>query len=78
MLVRSPSISFVSGRELFQIRNIERYTNTRIQRSRVPTEAEVSDAKENAFIGKLRTPAQHGAPRGAVCSARKTSGLTDD
>src|SRR5688572_16429313 len=54
------AISFVSGRELFQIRNIERYTNTRIQRSRVPTEAEVSDAKENAFIGKLRATLQSG------------------
>jgi len=54
------AISFVSGRELFQIRNIERYTNTRIQRSRVPTEAEVSDAKENTFIGKLRTTLQSG------------------
>ena len=54
------AISFVSGRELFQIRNIERYTNTRIQRARVPTEAEVSDAKENAFIGKLRATLQSG------------------
>src|SRR5712671_4491316 len=54
------AISFVSGRELFQIRNIERYTNTRIQRARVPTEAEVSDAKENAFIGKLRALLQSG------------------
>ncbi|NOS71965.1 MAG: DEAD/DEAH box helicase [Verrucomicrobia bacterium] len=54
------AITFVSGRELFQIRNIERYTNTRIQRARVPTEAEVSDAKENAFIGKLRTTLQSG------------------
>ena len=54
------AISFVSGRELYQIRNIERYTNTRIQRARVPTEAEVSDAKENAFIGKLRTTLQSG------------------
>src|SRR5690242_6454620 len=54
------AITFVSGRELFQIRNIERYTNTRIQRARVPTEAEVSDAKENAFIGKLRAMLQSG------------------
>jgi len=54
------AITFVSGRELFQIRNIERYTNTRIQRARVPTEAEVSDAKENAFIGKLRIVLQSG------------------
>lgn len=54
------AISFVSGRELFQIRNIERYTNTRIQRARVPTQAEVEDAKENAFIGKLRAMLQSG------------------
>lgn len=54
------AITFVSGRELFQIRNIERYTNTRIQRARVPTEAEVSDAKESAFIGKLRALLQSG------------------
>jgi ATP-dependent RNA helicase DeaD len=26
-----------SGRELFQIRNIERYTNVRIQRAKIPT-----------------------------------------
>jgi len=54
------AISFVSGRELFQIRNIERYTNTRIQRARVPSQAEVEDAKENAFIGKLRATLQSG------------------
>ena len=49
------AISFVSGRELFQIRNIERYTNMRITRARIPTEAEVGDARENAFLGKIRT-----------------------
>ena len=54
------AITFVSGRELFQIRNIERYTNTRIQRARVPTEAEVGEARENVFIGKLRTTLQSG------------------
>jgi ATP-dependent RNA helicase DeaD len=44
----------VSGRELFQIRNIERYANTRIHRARIPTEAEVVEARENVFIDKLR------------------------
>ena len=48
------AISFVSGRELFQIRNIERYSNARIHRARVPTEAEVKEARENVFIDKLR------------------------
>jgi ATP-dependent RNA helicase DeaD len=48
------AISFVSGRELFQIRNIERYANTRIHRARIPTEAEVVEARESAFVDKLR------------------------
>jgi len=47
------AISFVAGRELFQIRNIERFTNTRVQRGRVPTAVEVDEARENVFIDKL-------------------------
>jgi ATP-dependent RNA helicase DeaD len=54
------AISFVSGRELFQIRVIERYTNTRIHRARIPTEAEVDEARENVFLGKLRATLQSG------------------
>jgi ATP-dependent RNA helicase DeaD len=54
------AISFVSGRELFQIRNIERYANTRIQRARIPSEAEVVEARENVFIDKLRITLKSG------------------
>jgi ATP-dependent RNA helicase DeaD len=54
------AISFVSGRELFQIRNIERYANTRIQRARIPSEAEVVEARENVFIDKLRATLKSG------------------
>ncbi|MFN0069092.1 MAG: DEAD/DEAH box helicase [Limisphaerales bacterium] len=54
------AITFVSGRELFQIRNIERYTNTRIHRARIPTEAEVGEARENVFLSKLRALLQSG------------------
>ena len=54
------AISFVSGREMFQIRVIERYTNTRIHRARIPTEAEVEEARENVFLGKLRATLQSG------------------
>jgi ATP-dependent RNA helicase DeaD len=48
------AISFASGREVFQIRNIERYTNVRIQRAKAPTEGEVEQARTNVFLGKLR------------------------
>jgi ATP-dependent RNA helicase DeaD len=49
------AISLVPGRELFQIRNIERFTNVRIQRGRIPTEHEVEEARENVFLDKLRS-----------------------
>src|SRR5205814_8280487 len=41
------AISFASGREVFQIRNIERYTNTRIHRGNPPTAGEVEEARSN-------------------------------
>ncbi len=48
------AISLVPYRELFQIRNIERFTNVRIQRGRIPTVDEVAEARENVFLDKLR------------------------
>src|ERR1700744_3375743 len=49
------AISMVPGRELFQIRNIERFTNQRIQRGKIPTADEVVEARENVFLEKLRS-----------------------
>lgn len=48
------AISFAAGREVFQIRNIERYTNTRIQRGRPPTVTEVEEARASVFLEKIR------------------------
>lgn len=48
------AITFISGREMFQIQHIERYTKMRIQRGRVPTQDEVEQAKANVFLTKLR------------------------
>jgi ATP-dependent RNA helicase DeaD len=48
------AISFVAGREIFQVRHIERFANQRIQRGRVPTLAEVEEARENVFLDKVR------------------------
>jgi ATP-dependent RNA helicase DeaD len=53
------AISFVSGRELFQIGVIERYTKTKIQRGKPPTVAEVEDAKANVFLDKIRATLQN-------------------
>ena len=54
------AISFVAGRELFQIRNIEHYTNTRITRAKIPTAGEVEEARNNVFLEKLRLTLQGG------------------
>jgi len=48
------AISFVAGREVFQIRNIERFTNVRITRAKAPTAGEVEEARANVFLEKLR------------------------
>ena len=54
------AISFASGREVFQIRNIERYTNVRMQRGKPPTEGEVDAARANVFLDKLRVTLKSG------------------
>ena len=48
------AISLVPFRELFQIRNIERFANVRITRGKIPTENEVAEARENVFTDKLK------------------------
>ncbi len=52
------AISFVAGREMFQIYNIERFTKTKIQRGKPPTVEEVQDAKTNVFLDKIRATLQ--------------------
>src|SRR6266581_7071383 len=54
------AISFASGREVFQIRNIERYTNTRIHRAKPPTVSEVEEARANVFLDRVRATLKSG------------------
>jgi ATP-dependent RNA helicase DeaD len=54
------AISFASGREVFQIRNIERYTNTRIHRGKPPTVGEVEEARANVFLDRIRATLKSG------------------
>src|SRR5687768_15374889 len=48
------AISFVAGRELFQIQQIERFTRTKIHRAKAPTAGEVEEARANVTLDKLR------------------------
>jgi ATP-dependent RNA helicase DeaD len=54
------AISFASGREVFQIRNIERYTNMPIHRAQPPTVHEVEEARANAVLDKIRATLRSG------------------
>ncbi|MCG3148144.1 MAG: ATP-dependent RNA helicase DeaD [Verrucomicrobiae bacterium] len=54
------AIAFVSGREVFQIQQIERFTRTRMQRGKPPTLDEVDEARANVFLNKLRATLQEG------------------
>jgi len=54
------AISFASGREVFAIRNIERYTNVRIQRGQPPTAHAVEEARAGVFVDKLRATLKGG------------------
>lgn len=54
------AISFVAGRELFQIRHIERFTNTRIHRAKPPTATEVEEARTAVVLDKVRATLQSG------------------
>jgi ATP-dependent RNA helicase DeaD len=54
------AISFASGREVFQIRAIERYVNTRIHRAQAPTVDEVEEARANAVLDKIRATLKSG------------------
>ena len=54
------AISFASGREIFQINHIERFIKVKIRRGKTPTMEEVAEAREGAFLGKLRAILQAG------------------
>jgi ATP-dependent RNA helicase DeaD len=54
------AISFASGREVFQIRNIERYTTVRIHRAQAPTANAVEEARANSVLDKIRATLKSG------------------
>lgn len=54
------AISFVAGRELFQIQQIERFTRTKIHRAKIPTTTEVEQARASVFLEKLRATLRSG------------------
>jgi len=54
------AITFVSGREVFKIYQIERFTKVKMQRGKPPSANEVEEAKANVFLDKLRATLRGG------------------
>jgi ATP-dependent RNA helicase DeaD len=54
------AISFASGREVFQIRAIERYVGTKIHRGIAPTVNQVEEARANVVLDKVRATLKAG------------------
>ena len=48
------AISFVSGREVFAIQHIERFTRQRMRRGQVPSHGEIEEARLNQLVHKVR------------------------
>ena len=53
-------ISFASGREVFLIRDIERFTRQRMRRGEIPSMGEIEDARRDQFLKTLRETLQAG------------------
>ena len=47
--------SFVSGREIYQLRDIQRYAKTKIEQAPIPSLSDVEEVKKDNFIEQLKT-----------------------
>jgi ATP-dependent RNA helicase DeaD len=54
------AITFVSGRELYKMQSIIRFTKGKIRRERIPTEEEVEKKRANSFYDALRQTLEKG------------------
>ena len=54
------AITFVSGRELYKMQNIIRFTKGKIRRERVPSEEEVEQKRASSFYDSLRKTLEDG------------------
>src|ERR1019366_6461367 len=54
------AITFVSGRELYKMQNIIRFTKGRIRREKIPSEEEVEKKRANSFYDSLHKTLEEG------------------
>jgi ATP-dependent RNA helicase DeaD len=49
------AFSFASGKDIYKLRDIQRYTNAHIKRNNIPSLAEVENVKTTAILEKVKT-----------------------
>ena len=54
------AVTFVAGREIYRLENIQRFTKSRIRRARVPSAEEVEGKRATAFAEALRETLEKG------------------
>ena len=57
------AITFVAGREIYKLQNIQRFTKARIQRARVPSLYEVEERRMESLFDRVRETLEEGAFR---------------
>ena len=55
------AITFVAGREIYKLQNIQRFTKARIQRARVPSLYEVEERRMESLFERVRETLEEGA-----------------
>jgi ATP-dependent RNA helicase DeaD len=54
------AVTFVAGREIYRLENIQRFTRSRIRRERIPSAEEVEGKRASAFADALRETLEKG------------------
>lgn len=49
------AFTFVSGKEIYQLRDIQKFTKTKIEQHKIPSLADVEEIKTDIFLEKLKT-----------------------
>ncbi|QCX34449.1 DEAD/DEAH box helicase [Caloramator sp. E03] len=54
------AFTFVSGKDFYKLKDIQRYTKTKIMRKEIPTIGDVEEIKNNALIEKIKATIEEG------------------
>ncbi|MBI4814270.1 MAG: DbpA RNA binding domain-containing protein, partial [Methanobacterium sp.] len=54
------AFTFVSGKEIYQLRDIQRYTKVRIEQQKIPSLSEVEEVKRDLFLERLKKEMDEG------------------